>query len=229
MEELLFSFSDNVFPWFFISFAVTSAFAFCLWSSKHVNSAFILYLVLNIHQIGHLKPAFCILEGGAIAHFWLLTCQPAMVYFLSTLPTYWSLLSQRCSGARTRIQQWVRWDVCLALGLGSALPNPLRPVVSLWLSCMQALLTFKATCSRGPVSHLQLLQVGVAISNPVFLRENQSCKFPPDCESLCQRWDSWKGCVSLSHPFWCEFFLPHWCVGVAQLVLGFFHRELFST
>lgn len=221
MEELLFSFSDNVFPWFFILFAVTSAFAFCLWSSKHVSSAFILYLVLNIHQTGHFKPAFCILEGGSIAHFWLLTCQPAMVSFLSTLPTYWSLLSQRYSGARTRIQQWVRWGVRLALGLGSAMPDPLRPVVSLWLSCMQALLAFKATCSRGPVSQLQLLQVGVAISNPVFLRENQSCKFPPNCESLCQGWDSWKDSVSLSYPFWCEFFLPRLMCRSCSASFGF--------
>ena len=144
-----------------------------------------------------------------------------MVCFLSTLPTYWSLLLQRHSGAHTRIQQWVRWGVRLALGLGSALPNPLRPVVSLWLSCMQALLAFKATCSQGPVSQLQLLQVGVAISNPVFLRENQSGKFPPDCESLCQGWDSWKGCVSLSYSFWCEFFLPHLMCRSCSASFGF--------
>lgn len=208
MEELLFSFSDNVLPWFFILFAVTSAFAFCLWSSKHVSSAFILYLVLNIHQTGHFKPVFCILEGG---------------------PTYWSLLSQRHSGARTRIQQWVRWGVRLALGLGSAVPNPLRPVVSLWLSCMQALLAFKATCSQGPVSQLQLLQVGVAISNPVFLRENQSLSSLLTV-SHCARGGIHEKVVSVSPPhFDVSFSSLAWCVGVAQLVWGFFHRELFST
>lgn len=151
MEELL-SFSDNVLPRFFILFAVASAFAFASEVANMLTQLlyFTWFLIFTRLAIWHLplySRRWCY-SSFLASH--LLTSHGLS----STLPTYWSL-SHRGIQEHVQGSSRVRWGVCLALGLGSALPNPLRPVVSLWFSCMQALLAaFKATCSRGPVSQL---------------------------------------------------------------------------